>query len=121
MNSNAEKILFRLPAPLLAVIAGTTGVLGFEPVGFFPVTIGALALLAALWRRAGSAGRAAWIGFSFGIGYFVAGISWIYVSLHDFGAMAAPLAAFLTFALAAVLATYPAIIGFVYHRAGRTP
>ena len=118
MNSNAEKNLFRLPAPLLAAIAGATGVLGFEPVGFFPVTIGALALLAALWRRAGSAGRAAWIGFSFGIGYFVAGISWIYVSLHDFGAMAAPLAAFLTFALAAVLAAYPAIIGFVYHQAG---
>lgn len=111
-------MLFRIPAPLLAAVVGVAGVLGFEPVGFFPVTICALALLAALWRRAGSAGRAAWIGFSFGIGYFVAGISWIYVSLHDFGAMAAPLAAFLTFALAAVLAAYPAIIGFVYHRAG---
>mgnify|MGYP003339247618 CR=1 FL=1 len=49
MNSNAEKNLFRLPAPLLAAIAGATGVLGFEPVGFFPVTIGALALLS-VWR-----------------------------------------------------------------------
>ncbi len=45
--------------------------------------------LAAPARRA----RAAALGFAFGLGLFLAGVSWVYVSLHDFGAMPAPLAA----------------------------
>ena len=33
--------------------------------------------------------RAALLGYAWGLGFFLAGVSWIYVSLHDFGGMAA--------------------------------
>lgn len=118
MSLDAHDTLFRIPAPLLAAIAGALGVLGFAPFGFFPLTIVVLAALTLLWQRAASASHAAWIGFVFGLGYFVAGVSWVYVSLHDFGAMVAPLAAVLTLAFAAILAAYPAIIGYVYYKLG---
>jgi apolipoprotein N-acyltransferase len=103
---------------LLAALAGAAGVLGFEPFGFFPVLIAALVLLIVLWRRAASPRHAALIGFVFGLGYFLAGVSWVYVSLHDFGAMPALLAAVLTLVFCCILAAYPAIIGYVYFAVG---
>ena len=36
------------------------------------------------------------LGFSFGLGYFLTGVSWVYVSMTQFGGMAVPLAAFAT-------------------------
>jgi apolipoprotein N-acyltransferase len=110
--------LFRIPPLPLAALAGATGVLGFEPFGFFPVLIATLALLIVLWRRAASRRNAAVIGFAFGLGYFLAGVSWVYVSLHDFGAMPGLLAAVLTFLFCCILAVYPAIIGYTYFALG---
>lgn len=37
--------------------------------------------------RSRSAKQAAWTGFSFGFGWFAAGISWVYVSIDQFGGM----------------------------------
>ena len=42
--------------------------------------------------RAASARDAAILGFAFGLGWFVGGVSWVHVSLHTFGAMPAPTA-----------------------------
>jgi apolipoprotein N-acyltransferase len=50
-------------------------------------------------------------GFDFGMGLFLAGVSWVYVSLHDFGAMPAPLAALGTLLFCVVLASLPALAG----------
>lgn len=116
--TGASGTLSRIPSPLLALLAGAAGVLGFAPFGLFPVVIAVLALLIVLWQRADSRRRAALTGFAFGIGFFCAGVSWVYVSLHDFGAMPAPLAAVLTLAFACILALYPAAVGFVYAGVG---
>ncbi|HEX9181271.1 MAG TPA: apolipoprotein N-acyltransferase, partial [Burkholderiales bacterium] len=62
------------------------------------------------WRRAALAG------FAFGLGLFGAGASWIYVSLHDFGAMPAPLAGIATFLFCALLALFPAAVGWLQAR-----
>jgi len=110
--------LFRIPLLPLAALAGAVSVLSFEPFGYFAVLIATLALLIVLWRRADNRRHAAAIGFVFGLGYFLAGVSWVYVSLHDFGAMPALLAAVLTFAFCCILACYPAIIGYVYFALG---
>ena len=69
--------LFRIPLILLAFIAGALGVLGFAPFDFSPVLIASLALLIVLWRRATSRRHAGLIGFAFGLGYFLAGVSWV--------------------------------------------
>ncbi len=51
--------------------------------------------------------HSALLGFSFGMGMFSAGVTWIYVSLHDFGAMPAPVAVLALIFLCAYLASVP--------------
>lgn len=95
-----------------AILAGAAAVLGFSPLDLHPATLASLAVLAWLWVRAGSPREAFWTGFLFGLGYFLAGVSWVYVSLNRFGGMPAPLAAFATFAFCAFLALFPALAGW---------
>ena len=108
-----------LPA---AALLGAATVLGFAPFYLFPLPIVTLALLIVLWQRAPSRRGAAVLGFSFGLAYFLTGVSWVYVSLHDFGAMPALLAGVLTLLFCAFLALFPALSGWVYHAFGaRSP
>jgi len=44
-----------------------------------------------------------------GLGFFIAGVSWIFISLSVYGGMAAWLAAIATFLFCAVLALFPAM------------
>ena len=93
-------------------------VLGFAPFDLFPVPILALAALFTLWLR-GPDGRAAFTqGFLFGLGFFGAGVSWVYVSLHNFGGMPGWLAALATALLCAFLALFPAGVGALQARVG---
>ena len=103
------------------LVAGAACVLAFAPFYAWPVTIVALAALFYTWQLSGSARQAALSGFVFGLGYFLAGVSWIYVSLHDFGSMPAVLAAAATFLFCAWLSVFPAAAGWVAVRAARAP
>src|SRR5262245_54914569 len=60
--------------------------------------------------------RCAWLGYGFGLGLFGAGVSWVYVSLHQFGMMPAPLAAIATAGFCAFLALFPAVAGWLQAR-----
>ena len=93
-------------------------VAGFAPFYLFALPVVTLAVLIELWRRAPGRRAAGLIGFSFGLGYFLTGVSWVYVSLHDFGAMPAPLAGILTLLFCAFLALYPAVTGWIYYVLG---
>lgn len=101
----------RLHAPLaywgLPPLLGAVGVLGYAPFGLFPLPILALAALYALLREE-TPSRAFARAFLFGLGHFLAGVSWVYVSLHEFGHMPAALAALATFGFCAYLALFPA-------------
>ncbi|MEW6165646.1 MAG: apolipoprotein N-acyltransferase [Pseudomonadota bacterium] len=99
-----------------ALALGALGVLGFAPFGLFPLPVLTLALLFRRWRAAPSPRVAAWLGFCYGAGFFLAGVSWVYVSLHDVGGMDAPLALAATLAFCAWLALFPALAGYVCRR-----
>ena len=99
-----------------AFIAGLSCVFGFAPFGIFAVPVLALAVLFALWSRADSRSAAAWLGFAFGLGLFVAGIGWIYVALHDYGGMPLLLALPATLLFAAFIALFPALAGYAQAR-----
>jgi apolipoprotein N-acyltransferase len=107
------------PARVLALglivpaLAGAACVLGFAPFYAWPVAIAALAILFWTWERSGSPLQAALSGYAFGLGYFLAGVSWVYVSLHQFGSMPALLAALATFLFCAFIALYPALAGWL--------
>jgi apolipoprotein N-acyltransferase len=100
----------------LALLAGTVCVFGFAPFGMFPVPVLALAVLFVLLQRAASPRAAAWLGWSFGVGLFSAGIGWIYVALHDYGDMPLLLAAPATLLFAAFLALLPALAAYAQAR-----
>ena len=107
---------------LLPAVAGAMSVLGFAPFYAWPVPIASLAALFFVWRGSGSPRQAALSGFAFGLGYFLAGVSWVFVSLHEFGSMPAILAAVATFFFCAYLALFPGIAGWLVPRiAGADP
>ena len=100
----------------LPTVAGAACVAGFAPFHAWPVPIAALAALFFVWSRSASPLQAALSGFAFGLGYFLAGVSWVYVSLHEFGSMPAVLAAIATFLFCAYLAIFPAGAGWLAAR-----
>lgn len=103
---------------VLAALAGAATVLGFAPFGYFAAPLVSLIVLLALWARCAEPRRGGWLGLSFGLGQFLLGVSWVYVSLHTFGMMPAPLAAIATLLFCAVLALFPAMLGWLCVRLG---
>ena len=101
---------------LSLLLAGAAAVLAYSPFDVFPAALAGFALLVHCWAGAGSARTASIQGFWFGFGFFGAGVSWVYVSLHRFGAMPAALAAFATLAFCAFLALFPALAGALQAR-----
>jgi apolipoprotein N-acyltransferase len=97
-------------------VLGAATVAGFAPIGLAPLPFFSAAGLLWLWQSAATPRRAAALGFAFGMGLFLAGASWVYISLHQFGAMPAPLAAIATLLFCAILALYPAIAGYLQAR-----
>ncbi|HYR01419.1 MAG TPA: apolipoprotein N-acyltransferase [Casimicrobiaceae bacterium] len=95
----------------LAFVAGVATVFGFAPFRAPVVPVATLALLLLLWQDAARAGAAARLGFAFGLGLFGAGVSWVYVAIHTFGGMPAPLAAIGTAGFVGYVALFPAAAG----------
>jgi apolipoprotein N-acyltransferase len=102
---------------IVPFVLGAFTVLGFAPFSLFAVPVFTLAALLLLWQRAGTWQYTAVIGFAYGLGLFLCGVSWVYVSLHDFGAMPALLAAFATLLFCGFLALFPALAGYLYAKA----
>jgi apolipoprotein N-acyltransferase len=100
------------PAYLIILVAGALLALSFAPINFIPFAIISPAVLFWFWRD-GNAKQAAKHGFVFGLGLFGAGVSWVYVAIHDIGGTAAPLAILLTLLAVAVLALFPALTGWI--------
>jgi len=100
---------------VLALLLGASTTLSFAPIGAWPIGLLALAGLFYLWQD-DTRGNAALTGFSFGLGLYGSGVSWVYISMHDYGGMPAPLAALATLLFAAYLALWPALAGYLQAR-----
>jgi len=103
-----------LPTPFLALLLGALTVAGFAPFELHALPLISLIVLFRFWGEAADARRAAGLGFAWGLGFFLAGVSWVYVSLHDVGGMAAPLALIATVLFCAYLALFPAFAGGLF-------
>jgi len=99
-----------------SLLLGALCVFGFAPFYLFILPILGIAGLFHLWSFCTSPRQAAKLGFSFGVGFFIAGIYWIYISLHDIGGMPFWMAGLATFLLCAFLALFPAIVGWLSKR-----
>jgi len=98
-----------VPALAASLLSGAACTFAFAPFHAFWIPPLAFALLLALLDAAPDRRAAAWRGFAFGLGYFLGGVSWVYVSLNVYGAMPLPLAAIATLGFCAYLALFPAL------------
>jgi apolipoprotein N-acyltransferase len=94
---------------LITGLAGALCVFAFAPFGWWPLEILGLATLFYQVLRSSDIKAAALIGWAFGFGWTAAGTHWLYVSLHTYGAMPAPLAVAAVLLLAAAMAIYVAL------------
>ncbi|MGZ8246769.1 apolipoprotein N-acyltransferase [Methylomagnum sp.] len=99
----------------LALLGGLLLPLAFAPYDFPFLAIVALVLLFATWLDA-TPGRAFRRGYLFGLGQIGFGMSWIYISVHDYGGASAPAAGGVTALFAAVIAIYTGLAGWLARR-----
>jgi apolipoprotein N-acyltransferase len=100
---------------LFALLTGIALPFAFAPCGFYPLAIICPALLLGLWLTC-SPKQAFWHGLLFGIGFFGVGVSWIYISIHQYGNTNIPLAVFITALFIFILALFPALEGYLLNR-----
>ncbi len=121
MNSIMKGVIHWLSLPLrewLLVLAGALSVLSFAPFDFFWILPFCLALLFSRLTHV-SPGIALSRGFCFGIGYFAAGIGWIFISVYFHSDLPLLVALLVTSALVAFMALFPAFACYLAVRLSR--
>lgn len=98
-----------------AFLAGALLNLAFAPFGWWPLAILGPAALFTLIRPLPPR-AAAWTGAAFGAGLFSCGTYWLYTAIHGFGQAPVWLTLFLQAALVAIMAAYPAALGYFANR-----
>lgn len=93
----------------LLFFLGSLNVLSYAPYHYWPVVILTLAVLIMFVSQQTSPRRAFKMGFSYGLGWFATGISWVHVAIADFGALPAPVSFLLMALLDSYLALFPAL------------
>lgn len=93
---------------LYAALLGAFTTLGFAPFYGWPVPLLSIAFLHLL-QADRTPHQSAVVGYTFGLGLFGSGVSWVYISLHTFGGMPAIMAGFATLMFCAFLALFPAV------------
>lgn len=88
---------------LVSAVAGALTPLGLAPYSFWLLPVLSLTLLAAVLHR-GNFKHCLVHSLAFGLGYYGMGVSWVYISIHEYGNAPAPLAALMTFLFVAFLA-----------------
>ena len=110
-----SKLVHRLKRPVGAAFVGALTTFAFTPYQLWPLAI--LSVVALLWLLDGqSTKKAIVIGFAWGVGQFATGISWVHVSIDNFGGMPKIASLFLMFLLVSYLAIYPALFAGLLNR-----
>jgi len=104
---------------LLALFAGAASAFAFQPVGWWPLMILAIAALCELVSRADKLRHALLIGWGFGVGQFCVGLNWIATAFTFQAAMPAWLGWIAVVLLSLYLAIYPALAAGLAWRFGK--
>ncbi|MFT4561650.1 MAG: apolipoprotein N-acyltransferase [Gammaproteobacteria bacterium] len=116
MNSNANPLVDRprpaIGAAIAAITFGALLPLAFAPFGYYLLAPVCLSALFWLWDRA-SRRSAVMIGFLFGLGQFGIGVSWIQISVHQFGLPVYAFSVAITALFVVGMSLYPALCGYL--------
>lgn len=97
-----------------APLGGALVTFSFAPFHLWP--LGLLGLLIFTWLSNQSHKRPFLVGWLFGLGYFISGAYWVYISIHEHGGVPAPLAVLLMFVFTGVLSIFPALTLWLYRK-----
>ena len=103
----------------LSFLAGLAAAFGFEPIGLWPLTLAAFAVLLWLVRSAPRLRSALARGWWFGVGHFILGLNWIATAFTYQAEMPASLGYLAVVLLSLYLAVYPAAAAGLAWRRGR--
>lgn len=103
---------------LFALISGSLLPLAFAPFNFYSLAFFIPALLLYYWLQC-SPKQAALLGLIFGCGFFGTGISWIYISIHQFGNTSIVLAALLTALVVITMSLHFVLVGYLHRKCFR--
>ncbi len=99
----------------IQLLAGASLVFAYAPFGLWYLIFPGL-LISSYYLREATPQQALCQGLFFGLGYFGAGMSWVYISLYYFGGTGVVLATIFTFGFVALLATFPALSYYLLTR-----
>ncbi len=97
---------------LLSPIAGVLLTFAFSPFEYSYLAVISLVFIFLAWFDCSST-RVFFRGYLYGLGLFGSGISWVYISIHDYGGAPAFGAVLLTIAVVCFWALFPALTGFL--------
>ena len=100
---------------MVATALGAIFPLGFAPFEYIAVAPICLGALFWLWDSA-DARTGTILGFCFGCGVFAVGVSWVFISLHNYGEMPLFVSIFVVIVFVALLSLYPAVCGLAQAR-----
>ncbi|MGH8507372.1 MAG: apolipoprotein N-acyltransferase [Gammaproteobacteria bacterium] len=111
----ANKGWLSLAGDLASLAAGGILPLAFAPYELAPLAVLSLAVLFYLWDEV-SPRRAFWRGWLYGVGMLGTGVSWVQISIHQFGMPVLAFSVTVTVAFIAFVALYPGLIGALANR-----
>lgn len=97
------------------LLAGLATPLGFAPFHLPGLAILGLSFLFFFLQNA-SQKESAMLGFTFGMGYFGLGVSWVIISIHDYGEMNYFFSGLITLSFIMYLSLYPALVSYCFKR-----
>ena len=100
---------------ILQLLAGASMVFAFAPFGQWYLIFPGL-VFSSYYLTQLAPINAFKQGFSFALGYFGAGMSWVHISMYQFGGTGVVLATLFTFGFVALLAVFPAIAYYLTRR-----
>jgi apolipoprotein N-acyltransferase len=103
---------------LLSLIAGSITACAFAPWHRPELALLGILVLICLWRRQKS-GQAFWTGLFFGLGEFGTGVSWIQISIHNFGGTTLLISVLVAALFVLYLSLFPAFTGYIWTKIRR--
>lgn len=100
---------------ILTLLCGLLLPLAFAPFNIYSIAFISPAILLFIWLKSAEK-QAFLLGWMFGIGFFGVGISWIYISIHQFGNASVFLSVLITTLFVLFLALFPAAQAWIFRK-----
>ncbi len=100
---------------LISLLAGAIYPLGFAPFGWWPFSILSVAVMFVRWQGADRR-TALWSALLYGMSLYGVGVSWVYVSMVNFGNMAPVMAVIAVLLFSLILTVFTLIPVYLYKR-----